>query len=46
MPDISGGLLQAWRVVHPPKRGRWWMASRPLVHRGFYMTWAANGLNK
>ena len=22
------------------------MASRPLVHRGFYMTWSANGLNR
>ena len=37
---------QAWRVPHPPKRGRWWLASRPLVHRGFFMTWTANGLNR
>ena len=43
---LMAGLLQAWRVVHPPRRGRWWLASRPLVHRGFYKTWAANGLNR
>jgi hypothetical protein len=38
--------VQAWRVAHPPVRGRWWLASRPLVHRGFFLSWTANGLNR
>ena len=35
--------VQAWRVVHPPRRGRYgW---RPLVHSGFNNSWTKNGLN-
>ena len=35
--------VQAWRVVHPPRRGRYgW---RPLVHSGFNKAWTKNGLN-
>lgn len=37
---------QAWRIVHPPKRGRFLLASTPLVHRGFFLTWTANDLNR
>ncbi|KAK9817845.1 hypothetical protein WJX72_003000 [[Myrmecia] bisecta] len=36
--------LQAWRTVHPPKRGSW--CTRPAVHAGFYRTWAYNQLNQ
>ncbi|CAL8466198.1 g5734 [Coccomyxa elongata] len=35
--------VQAWRTVHPPKRGGW--GRRPLVHRGFLKSWTANGLD-
>ena len=36
--------VQAWRVVHPPRRGRYgW---RPLVHSGFNKAWTKNGLNR
>ncbi|CAL5228580.1 g11739 [Coccomyxa viridis] len=35
--------LQAWRVVHPPKRGRY--GRRPLVHSGFNRSWTKNNLN-
>ncbi|EIE18442.1 hypothetical protein COCSUDRAFT_68209 [Coccomyxa subellipsoidea C-169] len=38
--------LQAWRVAHPPRRGRWWLASLPMVHSGFHYSWTANGLNR
>ena len=35
--------VQAWRVVHPPRRGSYgW---RPLVHSGFNNSWTKNGLN-
>lgn len=37
---------QAWRVCHPPQRGTWWLGRSPLVHRGFMIAWAANGLAK
>ena len=39
-------MRQAWRVAHPPARGHWWLASRPLVHHGFYRSWVASGLNR
>ncbi len=39
----SCGLWQAWRAVHPPKRGRWGM--RPLVHVGFLKSWSRGGLD-
>ncbi|KAK9902208.1 hypothetical protein WJX75_007799 [Coccomyxa subellipsoidea] len=35
--------VQAWRAVHPPKRGRW--GRRPLVHVGFLKSWTQNGLD-
>ncbi|EIE21255.1 alpha/beta-hydrolase [Coccomyxa subellipsoidea C-169] len=35
--------VQAWRAVHPPKRGRWGM--RPLVHVGFLKSWTRGGLD-
>ena len=38
--------LQAWYAMHPPKRGDWWMGTRPFVHQGFLKSWVANGLNK
>lgn len=38
--------VQAWRVCHPPQRGTWWLGRSPLVHRGFMIAWAANGLAK
>ena len=34
---------QAWRVVHPPKRGSY--GRRPLVHSGFNRSWIKNNLN-
>ena len=37
--------LQAWYATHPPKRGEWWMGTRPFVHQGFLKSWTANGLN-
>ena len=37
---------QAWYATHPPKRGEWWMGTRPYVHQGFLKSWVANGLNK
>ncbi len=52
-PDISGVaqgtkciLLQAWRVAHPPLRGRTWCCSRPLVHVGFMKSWLAGNFNQ
>jgi len=47
-PDSSRTLshaLQAWYATHPPKRGDWWMGTRPFVHQGFLKSWTANGLN-
>ncbi|CAL8466200.1 g5736 [Coccomyxa elongata] len=41
--SMSNALSDAWRKVHPPKRGRW--GSRPLVHVGFLKSWIANGLD-
>ncbi|KAK9802002.1 hypothetical protein WJX73_009255 [Symbiochloris irregularis] len=38
--------LQAWQMVHPPRRGTWWNGTRPCVHRGFLQSWTANDLNK
>ncbi len=35
--------VQAWRQVHPPKRGRW--GQRPLCHMGFLKSWMRNDLN-
>ena len=34
---------QAWRTVHPPKRGHY--GRRPLVHLGFNKSWTRNDLN-
>ncbi|DBA85888.1 TPA: hypothetical protein ACH3X1_005433 [Trebouxia sp. C0004] len=36
--------LQAWRIAHPPRRGRTWLGTRPLVHVGFLKSWLAGGL--
>ena len=33
-------------MCHPPQRGTWWLGRSPLVHRGFMIAWAANGLAK
>ena len=38
-------LVQAWWVAHPPKRGTWWLAGRPMVHVGFMRSWLGGGLN-
>ncbi|GMH44518.1 hypothetical protein BSKO_12470 [Bryopsis sp. KO-2023] len=37
--------LQFWRVVHTPKRGNYFLRSRPLVHWGFMKSWTASNLN-
>ncbi len=37
--------LQAWRAVHPPSRGNYWLRTQPLVHRGFLHCYMAEGLN-
>ena len=39
------GCLQAWPVVHPPKRGNPWLRRRPRVHAGFLKSWRFNGLH-
>ena len=45
-PTLPFGVtLQAWYATHPPKRGKWWMGTRPFVHQGFLKSWTANGLN-
>ncbi|KAL3143143.1 hypothetical protein ABBQ38_003412 [Trebouxia sp. C0009 RCD-2024] len=36
--------LQAWRIAHPPVRGKSWLGTRPLVHVGFLKSWLAGGL--
>ena len=36
---------QAWRTVHPPARGLWYLGRQPLVHKGFLETWKVNGLD-
>lgn len=36
--------MQAWRAEHLPRRGRWWLGGRPLVHRGFWQSWSAHGV--
>ncbi|CAL5228579.1 g11737 [Coccomyxa viridis] len=43
--SVSNALadLQAWRVTHPPRRGRCWR--RPLVHSGFLKSWTRNAFN-
>lgn len=38
--------LQFWRVVHPPKRGNYFMRSQPLVHRGFLACWEYSKLDE
>lgn len=38
-------LFQAWRAVHPPARGSWWLGRQPMVHGGFLKSWLAAGLN-
>ena len=38
--------MQAWRVPHPPARGKRCMGTRPLVHVGFLKSWLAGGLNQ
>lgn len=39
-------LVQAWQLVHPPKRGSWWLGTQPCVHKGFLRSYTANSLNK
>ena len=36
--------VQAWRIAHPPVRGRTLLGTRPLVHVGFLKSWLAGGL--
>ena len=40
----SCGIVQAWRIPHPPIRGTYWLGTRPLVHVGFLKSWLAGGL--
>ncbi|GAB4815923.1 hypothetical protein N2152v2_002969 [Parachlorella kessleri] len=37
--------IKAWRAVHPPKRGSYWLGTRPMVHRGFLECYTAEGLD-
>lgn len=37
-------LCQAWRIAHPPVRGKTWLGTRPMVHVGFLKSWLAGGL--
>ncbi len=39
-------LAQVWRVVHPPKRGIYYLWTCPLVHKGFLESYTAEGLNE
>ena len=45
-PRALANTPQAWYATHPPKRGDWWMGTRPFVHQGFLKSWTANGLNE
>ncbi|GMH45957.1 hypothetical protein BSKO_13921 [Bryopsis sp. KO-2023] len=36
--------LRAWRKVHPPERGSFFLGTRPLVHKGFLDIWEEGGL--
>ena len=38
------GLVQAWRVTHLPKRGRF--GARPLVHSGFNKSWTSKAFSR
>jgi hypothetical protein len=38
--------LKVWRAVHPPKRGSYWLATRPMVHHGFMQVWFTSGLKQ
>lgn len=31
--------IKLWRTVHPPKRGLFWLGTRPFVHKGFLESW-------
>lgn len=45
--DTQGiAKMQAWRTAHPPHRGRWFLATHPMVHKGFLQTWKANQLSE
>ena len=32
-------------MTHPPKRGNYWLGTKPMVHHGFLMSWQAGELN-
>lgn len=36
--------LEVWRAAHPPERGKYFLGSQPMVHRGFLETWQTSGL--
>ncbi|KAK9814385.1 hypothetical protein WJX72_004954 [[Myrmecia] bisecta] len=38
--------LQAWRTVHPPQRGHYWLGTQPMVHAGFLKSFHVGGLNQ
>ncbi|EIE24300.1 alpha/beta-hydrolase [Coccomyxa subellipsoidea C-169] len=40
----TASLKNAWRAEHVPKRGRFWLGRRPLVHKGFWRSWSAHGI--
>ena len=40
------GVMQAWRVAHPPVRGHALCGTQPLVHVGFMKAWLAGGFNE
>ena len=37
-------LLQTWRTDHPPKRGSALLRKRPMVHKGFWLSWSSKGV--
>ena len=36
--------VQTWRIDHPPKRGSMLMRKRPMVHKGFWLSWSGKGV--
>jgi hypothetical protein len=36
--------LKVFRSAHPPPRGKYWLASQPLIHSGFAEFWYDSGL--
>ncbi|WPT18263.1 hypothetical protein PSENEW3_00006264 [Picochlorum sp. SENEW3] len=37
---------KVWRMAHPPRRGRYWTGTMPLIHTGFNQFWYESGLRE